>query len=515
MRWPAQIRGAFCWSAAIIFFVSHALSAARPQYGGVLRVELRASSVTVNPRRWKPGSPEYATNQRLAELIFDRLVSLDNYGRFQPQLATEWSHDTSAKRWQFTLRQGVKFSDGSLLVPGDVAAALQPLLANGVQISATATGVVIQCANPADDLLEQLASGAYFVYRIDQQGNLLGTGPFVLDNASSNAGRGEKSGAEGAASQAQHLKFRFNELCWSGRPFLAGIEITLGVPPLRALLDSQLGKADIAEISEDTARRAQQSNVKLWASSPLTLYAMKFAAPTKSANDKTLREALSFSLDRNAMARVLLQKQAEAAPSFLPQWLSGYAFLFDMESNLERAKELRAGLTASSVGAAQPLRVSLDANSDLAKLIAERVVVNARAAGLTLQIVSRGAARTASDGVAARAEGEAQIVAWRYTSLSPREALENFAVTSHWDIPQGGVPADADARYAWEKHMMEGKNILPLVAVPDFAALDSRVRNWSPSAWGEWHLADVWLDQPDAGPDARDAGAKTSAGAKP
>jgi ABC-type transport system substrate-binding protein len=515
LRWPAQIRSAFCCGIAIVFFVGSALCAARPQYGGVLRVELRASSVMLNPRRWKPGSPEYATNQRLAELIFDRLVSLDNYGRFQPQLATEWSHDTSLKRWQFTLRQGVKFSDGTLLVPGDVVAALQPLHANGVQISATATGVVIQSATPANDLLEQLASGSYFVYRSDQEGNLLGTGPFVLENTVANMGRAEKSASDAAVPQTQHLKFRFNELCWSGRPFLAGIEVTLGVPPMRALLDSQLGKVDLAEISEDTARRALQSNVKLWVSSPLTLYAVKFAAPAKSANDRTLREALSLSLDRNPMARVLLQKQAEAAPSFLPQWLSGYAFVFDTESNLERAKQLRASLPASSVGAAQPLRVSLDANSDLLKLIAERVVVNARAAGLTVQIVSHGGARAVSDGAAAKVESEAQLVSWRYSSLSPREVLENFAATSHWEIPQGGVPADADARYAWEKHMIEERNFLPLVVVPDFAALDSRVRNWSSSTWGEWHLADVWLDQADAGPSAHDAGAKTSAGARP
>jgi peptide/nickel transport system substrate-binding protein len=498
-----------------MFFVASAACATRPQYGGVLRVELRASSVTLNPRRWKSGSPEYATNQRLADLIFDRLVCLDNYGRFQPQLATDWSHDSFAKRWQFTLRQGVKFSDGTLLVPGDVVAALQPLLATGIQISATPTGVVIQSTNPANDLLEQFASSSYFVYRSDEHGNLLGTGPFVLENAASTAARAEKSAVEGAVPQAQHLRFRFNELCWSGRPFVDAIDVTLGVPPLRALLDSQLGKADVAEISEDTARRAQQSNVKLWASSPLTLYAVKFAAPAKSANDRTLREALSLSLDRNAMARVLLQRQAEAAPSFLPQWLSGYAFLIDMESNLERAKELRASLPASSVGAAQPLRVSLDANSDLSKLIAERVVVNARAAGLTLQIVSRGATRTSSDAAAAKVESEAQLVSWRYTSLSPREALENFVMASHWGTPQGGVPADADARYAWEKHMMEQKNLLPLVAVPDFAALDSRVRNWSPSPWGEWHLADVWLDQADAGTNAHDAEAKTPAGTKP
>jgi ABC-type transport system substrate-binding protein len=516
LRWPVQISNAFCCCVATVFLVASAICAARPQYGGVLRVELRASSVTLNPRRWKPGSPEYATNQHLAELIFDRLVLLDNYGRFQPQLATEWSHDGSAKRWQFTLRQGVKFSDGSLLVPGDVVAALQPLLANGVQISATSGGVVIQSASSATDLLEQLASGPNFIYRSDEQGNLLGTGPFVLEKTNANATRAEKSVLDAVPPQMQHLRFRYNEMCWSGRPFLAAIEVTLGVPPLRALLDSQLGKVDLAEISEDSARRAKQSNVKLWASSPLTLYAVKFAAPAKSANDRTLREALNFSLDRNAMAQVLLQKQAEAAPSFLPQWLSGYAFLFDMDSNLERAKELRAGLAPSSLGAAQPLRLLPDGNNELSKLIAERVVVNARAVGLTLQIVSRSAMRPASsDSGASKVESEAQLVSWRYTSLSPREALEDFAVISHWEIPHGDVPVDADARYAWEKRMMEEKNILPLVAVPDFAALDARVRNWSPSAWGEWHLADVWLEQSDAGTNTRDAGAKAPAGAKP
>src|SRR5258708_7526191 len=458
LRCPALIRSAvYCAAVALLAFAS-VRGAERPGYGGVLRVELLASTVTLNPRRWKPGSQEFATNERLAELIFDRLVTLDNYGRFQPQLASEWSHDSSAKRWQFTLRQGVKFSDGTLLVPGDVVAALQPVLATGPQISATLNGVTIQSANPASDLLEQLASGSHFIYRSDEQGNLLGTGPFVLDNATSNSTlpRADKVALDLAPpSEAQHLRFRFNELCWSGRPFVDAIDVTLGVPPLRA----------------------QQSNVKLWTSSPLTLYAVKFGAPAKSANDRKLREALSLSLDRNAMARVLLQKQAEAAPSFLPQWLSGYAFLFDMESNLERAKALRASLTASSLGAAQPLHLQLDGNGDLSKLIAERVVVNARAAGLTLQIVSRTSARVSSDATAAKAEGEAQLVSWRYTSLSPREALEGFALSSRREIPPGGVPADGEARYAWEKHMMEEKNFLRLVSVPDFSAMDSRVRN--------------------------------------
>jgi len=104
------------------------------------------------------------------------------------------------------------------------------------------------------------------------------------------------------------------------------VDVTLGVPPQRALLDSQLGKTDLAELSEDTARRAQQSNVKLWKSLPLTLYAVKFPAPPKSGNDRKLREALSLSVDRNAMARVLLQKQAEASVVLLAAVALGICF---------------------------------------------------------------------------------------------------------------------------------------------------------------------------------------------
>jgi hypothetical protein len=63
--------------------------------------------------------------------------------------------------------------------------------------------------------------------------------------------------------------------------------------------------------------------------------------------------------------------------------------------------------------------------------------------------------------------------------------------------------------------MMYEKDILPLVAVPDFAVLDGRVRNWSPAPWGEWRLADVWLDASEAATSERDAGMKSPAGAKP
>src|SRR5260370_28881461 len=100
----------------------------------------------------------------------------------------------------------------------------------------------------------------------------------------------------------------------------------------------------------------------------------------------------------------------------------------------------------SAVGAAEPLRIWLDAGNELSKLIAERVVVNARAAGVTLQIVSRAAGRAMSDGGTAKPDGEAQLMAWRVTSLSARAHLQRPGTELPAGIPDGRAPSEAHTR---------------------------------------------------------------------
>jgi ABC-type transport system substrate-binding protein len=151
-RWLAGIRPLYA-ALLLVTMAPSTVGASRPSYGGTLRVELRGTSVTLDPREWKSGTLDSATGEKLRVLVFDRLVALDNYGRFQPQLATEWSHDAAFKRWQFALRGGVKFSDGSALTTADVVAALQPLLPGTQQIQVSGNSVVIQSNTPAPDLL--------------------------------------------------------------------------------------------------------------------------------------------------------------------------------------------------------------------------------------------------------------------------------------------------------------------------------------------------------------------------
>lgn len=481
-------------------------AATQPRYGGTLVVELHAAALVLDPQKWKVGAPEFAASEQVAAAIFDRLVTLDRYGRFQPGLATDWSHDAAARRWQFSLRPGVQFSDGSALAAADVVTSLQELLPGRPAVTATATRVVVQFASATPDFLAQLASGRYFIYRRIADGSVVGTGAFFVAEVSQ------------AASGARY-KLLANERCWAGRPFVDGVDVILGVPALRQLFDLQLGKTDVAEISPELVRRAAQENVRVWASAPILLYELQVNeegrasdAPSKAgaahvgSAKGSVGEALSLALDRATMANVLLQRQAEPAASFLPQWLSGYAFVFGVENNVERAKKISAelfGVAGAQNGAApQPLRFRVEAGGDLAKLIAERVAINARQAGIPTQIQTRGAARevgaSSSSGANAGRVTDAagvRLVGWRYSSLSDRAELD--AMSAALQLERGDAePAfeDAEQLYGRERRLISERTLIPLVVMPEYVGLSAAVRDWMPERWGAWHLADVWLD---------------------
>jgi ABC-type transport system substrate-binding protein len=487
-------------------------AAKHPRYGGTLRVELREAAISLDPRTWRPGTLESAASEKVAALAFDRLVSLDNYGRFQPQLASEWSHDAAARRWQFKLRDGVKFSDNTPLSGAFVAAALQPLLPAAIQASGSGNTLALQSASALPDLLELLASGRYFVYRAQTDGTLVGTGPFYVAEASPALGDGKNA----------HYLFKAKEDCWAGRPFVDAIELTLGLPALRRLLDLQLGKADLIEIAPELVRRASQENLRVWASTPVITFGLRIDSTQSAGSNAHLREALSYSLDRATAANVLLQKQAEPAAALLPQWLSGYAFLFDVDTNLERAREMRAALPANLASAAEPLRLRIDVPGELPRLLAERVAVNARQAGMAVQVVSRLAQRGAvTPPPPTEPAASLHLFAWHVSSLSPRieldALLKTIGASESSTADAGG--AEAAQLYARERRILDDRRVLPIVALPEYAGLGANVRNWLPARWGEWHLADVWLDLPEAaatpGADSAGASADVPSGAKP
>jgi hypothetical protein len=94
------------------------------------------------------------------------------------------------------------------------------------------------------------------------------------------------------------------------------------------------------------------------------------------------------------------------------------------------------------------------------------------------------------------------LFSWHYSSLSPRVELESMVSTLKFgDANEAAVSStDPEQLYAREKKLLEERRVLPLVALPEYIGLSQKVRDWMPARWGEWHLADVWLDLPEPSP---------------
>src|SRR5438094_9628225 len=95
----------------------------RPQYGGTLRVATHAAPMSLDPA--DTIQPDSFARRNLMLLIFETLVTTDEGGRLRPALAASWQSSSGNQRWQFRLRPGVKFHDGTPLTPEMVAASLR------------------------------------------------------------------------------------------------------------------------------------------------------------------------------------------------------------------------------------------------------------------------------------------------------------------------------------------------------------------------------------------------------
>src|ERR1035438_4614816 len=114
----------------------------RPHYGGTLRVMMQSAPNALDLA--SNSSPaDYWDLVRTLSLIGDTLVTLDAQGRPQPALAEAWQSDAGARHWQFTIRRGVKFHDGSAASPGVIAQVLSGLHPNWA-VRATADSISIE-----------------------------------------------------------------------------------------------------------------------------------------------------------------------------------------------------------------------------------------------------------------------------------------------------------------------------------------------------------------------------------
>jgi len=444
----------FAWQLLALIsltgFRASAPAETRPHYGGTAIVEIHEAIALTDPGEWPPA---------LVPWVYDRLVRLDEHGQPRPALAIAWQHDPENRRWEFQLRPGVKFHDGSPVNAAAVAASLK--LGANVAISSEGASVIIRQETPAPDLPATLADAHFAILRRGADGVTSGTGPYHITEWQ--AGRRAVLAA--------------NEDYWGGRPFLDAIELRMFRAYRDQAADLELGKADVVELSIEDARRAAQRGLRTWTSAPSELLALVFERGRAPGENISFRQAVALSVDRAAIHDVLLQKQGEASGALLPQWITGYAFLFPTSRDIERAQ--RTAATVAKPGLRATL--SCDPADSLSRSIAERIAVDTREAGIFIQVTPG-------------AQADMRIVRISLRSPDPAHGLADLAAVFHINELIDPSAVTAEARYQVERKVIDDFRVIPLCHLPEILGVGSRVRNWQPHRWGDWRLDELWLE---------------------
>jgi peptide/nickel transport system substrate-binding protein len=447
---------------------TNATAETRPHYGGTLRVMMQSAPNALDLSA-NATPADYWDIARTLSLVGDTLVKLDAQGRPQSALAVAWQSDPSSRHWQFTLRRGVKFHDGSAASPGAIAQILGALHP-GWNVRASADSVSIEMSIQSEtampSLLAELALPRNLLLKRSNNDNRLpiGTGPFLV--------------AEW--QPGKRLKLAANEESWAGRPFVDAIEIEFGKSLRDQAIALELDKTDLIETAPQLANGSQQHVTSASLSLPVELLALVFSANSK-VQDARLREALALAIERKSIQSVLLKGAGEPAAGILPNWMTGYSAVFSAQANPQRARTLIAG-------SRQPaLNLSYDPSDPQSQLIAERIALNAREVGIAVQVSLSGAE-------------DIRLV--RAVLPSPDPATSLAEAARQLGLPQPAFPTprgnSLDDLYQAERSLLDGFAVIPLFHLPVASAASARVRDWEPDRLGQWSgaglsLADLWL----------------------
>lgn len=436
MRLPA-----WRWLAISSLTVWPVAAEVRPHYGGTLTAELSTVWSTLEPA---------ASLNTLSFPIAETLVRINTRGQAEPVLAVAWQHDPDFKSWRFSLRPKVTFHDGEALTGASAAPSLLAFLKQkyaDVTIESGGQALVVQANHAIPELLDELGLPQAAIFHKTEQGPLIGTGPFRVT----------------AWEPGRRVALAAFDDYWGGRPFLDGVAIESARTP---------GHADLFDIPAGPARRIIPEGWTTWSSPPRGLVAI-----TTASADPSLVQALALTIDRAPIANVLAQHKAEAAFSLLPQWLSGYSFLFRSATDVARAKQIVSQVHTATATLGYP------PNDPFLRSIAERVALNARDAGITIQPTPAASANL-------------RLVEWPLESADTASELKRIA-----DVLGAGDRASQldrqkpESLYQFERALLDEHRILPLVFLRETYSIAPRVHFRSPLANSSvLHLDDAWVN---------------------
>jgi peptide/nickel transport system substrate-binding protein len=262
--------------------------------------------------------------------VYDGLLRVTKDGAgVEPALATRWETSADGLTWTFTLRPGVKFSDGTPLTSNDVKVSLD--LARGGQrtvwkdnykaikeIQAPDPGTVkIVLSTPHAPLLSELAMFPAWIMKADMA---TATDVKDYDDSKNWASKGTGGYYTESWKKGDPVILKRNPYYWKNTPAMDEVRIEYVPDDNTRVLKLQGGETDIVDFVpfSQIAALSSQAGVKaqLFPIQQTTFVILNVTKPP--LNDVKVRQALNYATDKEAIIKSVYFGQAQVMNAPIP-----------------------------------------------------------------------------------------------------------------------------------------------------------------------------------------------------
>jgi len=337
-----------------------------PKHGDTLRV-----AIGIDPDTLDPAAQTTTTASQIVDMMAETLVTIDANGNLKPLLATKWDPASDGLSWTFTLRQGVKFQDGTPFnaqaVKFNIERLLDPKTFKGQPgILGGKTGIdrvdAIDDTHVKFTLKTKLAP---FAAALTQTNSAIvspasvAVAPNKPEVIAQPVGTGPYKFKERVAGD--HISLAANQDYWGTKANYDTqvIKIVPEAASREALIKS--GGADVIALppANDIPALQADSNVKvvLGPSDRTIQIVINTVDETQPLLQKQeVRQALNYAVDKDAIIKSVMFGAAVPLDAPMAKTLFGYCSVGTYKYNAEKAKQLlqSAGASGMSVKLAAP-----------------------------------------------------------------------------------------------------------------------------------------------------------------
>ena len=345
-----------------------------PVSGGTVRV-INASGVNVMG---------YSLEQSPWDLFVllcavEKLIEYDENQELVPHLAESYTFDEAAKTITIKMREGIRFHDGSDCDAESIAWNYEQQLMN------VRMGYLSQWES-----LEIVDKYTFIIHYTGDYNNQLAVAwlwspPMFSMQAFLDAGDGdiEKSkdwarlnvSGTGPFKQGEFVRdvsltMVRNDDYWGGMPYLDAVHYMFIPDPVTANLKMQAGEADLwfGPTIKDQLELEQAGLIRLEGQPNVTTIYPNIVDPESKWQNKDLREAIEYALDKEGMAAALGQGYYKSSKMVVPEGKDGYDEAWPGRPyDVDKAKELLA--KSGYEGETIELMVLTGPNVDLATAV--------------------------------------------------------------------------------------------------------------------------------------------------